>query len=104
MIKSAHNRFIFVLFLFALSCEKIPLVEADASNLTWVEEQAKIEEDGLRSEQRFRHPSMSEEQYQGAINAVKKAYQLTNITFTPLNPIAYNTGTYQPNTSYKGMI
>jgi hypothetical protein len=104
LIKSAHIRFVFVLFLFALSCEKIPLVEADASNLTWVEEQAKIEEDGLRSEQRFRHPSMSEEQYQGAINAVKKAYQLTNITFTPLEPIAYNTGTYQPNNSYRGMI
>ncbi len=47
---------------------------------------------------------MSEEQYQGAINAVKKAYQLTNITFTPLEPIAYNTGTYQPNNSYRGMI
>ena len=92
------------MFILALSCEKIQLVEADASNLTWMEEQARIEDDGLRSEQRFRHPSISEEQYQGAINAVKKAYQLTNVTFTPLNPIAYNTGTYQPNNSYRGMI
>ena len=104
MIKSAHIRFVFVLFLFALSCEKIPLVEADASNLTWVEEQAIIEEEGLHSEQRFRHPSMSEEQYQGAINAVKKAYQLTDITFTPLLPIAYNKGTYQADAEYRGMI
>lgn len=104
MKKSAHIGFVFVLFLLALSCEKIPLVEAEASDLTWKEEQAKLVEEGLRSEQMFRHPSMNEEQYRGAINAVKKAYQLTNITFTPLNPIAYNTGTYQPNNSYRGMI
>ena len=104
LIKSAHIRIVFVLFLLTLSCEKIPLFEAEASNLTWEEEQAQLEENGLRSEQQYRHPSMSEEQYQGAINAVKKAYQLTNITFTPRNPIAYNTGTYQPNETYKGMI
>lgn len=47
---------------------------------------------------------MSEEQYQGAINAVKKAYQLTDITFTPLRPIDYNRGTYQPDNTYIGMI
>ena len=61
-------------------------------------------EEGFRSEQHFRHPSMSEEQYQGAINAVKKAYQLTDITFSPLQPIAFNKGTYQPGYTYKGMI
>ena len=82
----------------------MPLVEAEASNLTWEQEQVKLEEEGLRSEQRFRHPSMSENQYQGAINAVKKARQLTDITFTPLQPIAFNKGTYQANTTYKGMI
>ena len=92
------------MFLLALSCEKIPLVEAEASNLTWEEEQAQYAEEGLRSEQRYRHPSMSEEQYQGAINAVKKAYQLTDITFSPLQPIAFNKGTYQPGYTYKGMI
>ena len=82
----------------------MPLVEAETSNLTWEEEQAQYANEGYRSEQRYRHSSMSEEQYQGAINAVKKAYQLTNISFTPLRPIAYNIGTYQPNYSYKGMI
>jgi len=104
LIKSAHIRAVFVIFLLALSCEKIPLVEADASNLTWEEEQVQLEENGLRSEQRFRHPSMSEEEYLGALNAVKKAYQLTDITFTPIQPIAFNKGVYQPNTTYKGMI
>ena len=102
--KSANIGFVFVLFLLALSCEKIPLVEAEASDLTWKEEQAKLVEEGLRSEQTFRHPSMNEEQYQGAINAVKKAYQLTDITFTPRKSIAFNKGTYQPDTTYKGMI
>lgn len=82
----------------------MPLIEAEASELTWKEEQVQIEEYGYHSEQRYRHPSMSEEQYQGAINAVKKAYQLTNIAFTPLQPIAYNVGIYQPNTTYSGMI
>lgn len=82
----------------------MPLVEADASNHTWVEEQAQLVEEGLRSEQSFRPSSMSEEQYLGAINAVKKAYHLTDITFTPLRSIDYNVGTYQPNTLYKGMI
>ena len=104
LAKSAHIRFVFVLLLFALSCEKIPLVDVDDSNLTWEETQARLAEDGLHSEQMFRHPSMSEEQYLGAINAVKKAYQLTNITFTPRNPIEYNKGTYLPNNTYKGMI
>ena len=104
MIKSAQIRFVFVLFLFVLSCEKIPITEAEASNHTWEEEQTQLEESGLRSEQRFRHPSMSEEQYQGAINAVKKAYQLTDITFSPLQPIAFNKGSYQPGYSYKGMV
>ena len=105
MIKSVHIRAVLVL-LFALSCEKIPLIEASdqSSDYTWIEEKVRLEEEGLRSEQRFRHPSISEEAYQGAINAVKKAYQLTDITFTPLLSIAYNVGIYQPDTPYKGMI
>lgn len=95
-----------MVLLFALSCEKIPLIEASdqSSDYTWIEEKVRLEEEGLRSEQRFRHPSISEEAYQGAINAVKKAYQLTDITFTPLLSIAYNVGIYQPDTPYKGMI
>ena len=95
-----------MVLLFTLSCEKIPLIEASdqSSEYTWTEVQVRLEEEGLRSEQRFRHPSMSEEAYQGAINAVKKAYQLTDITFTPLLSIAYNVGTYLPDTTYKGMI
>ena len=82
----------------------MPLVEADASNHTWIEEQAQLAEEGLRSEQSFRPSSMSEEQFFGAINAVKKAYQMTDITFTPLQSIAYNIGTYQANVTYKGMV
>lgn len=29
---------------------------------------------------------------------------MTDITFTPRNPIDYNSGTYQPGTTYKGLI
>ena len=104
MIKSAHIRLIFVLFLFALSCEKIPLVEADASNLTGEDKQVLLEQEGVRSEQQYRHPSLSEEAYQGALNAVKKTYQLTDIAFTPLKPIANNIGTYLADSTYTGMI
>ena len=95
---------VFVLFLFALSCEKIQLVEADASNLTGADKQLLLEKEGGRSEQQYRHPSLSEEAYQGAINAVKKAYQLTDIAFTPLKPIANNIGTYLVDSTYTGMI
>ena len=104
MIKSAHIRFVFVLFLFALSCEKIPLIEADASNLAGEDKQKLLEKEGVRSEQQYRHPSLSEEAYQGALNAVKKAYQLTDIAFTPLKPIANNIGTYLADSTYMGMI
>ena len=95
-----------MVLLFALSCKKLPLIEASdqSSDYTWIEEKVRLEEEGLHSEQRFRHPSMSEDAYQGAINAVKKAYQLTDITFTPLRSIAYNVGIYQPETAYQGMI
>ena len=104
MSKSIHNGFVFFLVLFALSCEKIPLVEADASNLSWEDKQVLLEEEGVRSEQQYRHPSLSEEAYRGAINAVKKAYQLTDIAFTPLKPIANNIGTYLADSTYTGMI
>ena len=104
MIKLPHIKFVFALFFLAISCEKVPLVEAVASNLTWEQEQVQLVEEGFRSEQRFCPPSMSEEQFLGAINAVKKAYQMTDITFTPLQSIAYNIGTYQANVTYKGMI
>lgn len=40
----------------------------------------------------------------GVINTVKKAYQLTDLTFTPVNNLTYNIGTYYKNTHYKGMI
>lgn len=99
---SVRTKLVFLLLFLAISCEKIPLI--GASDLSWEMELTKLEEDGLRSEQRFRPSSMSEETYQGAINAVKKAYQLTDISFTPRLPIAYNIGTYQANTSYTGMI
>ena len=40
----------------------------------------------------------------GMNNAVKKAYQMTDIRFSPLNPIKYNRGEYLPDTSVKGLI
>lgn len=82
----------------------MPLVEAEASNLSGEEKQVLLAKDGNRSEQQFRHPSISEEVYQGAINAVKKTYQLTDISFTPLKPIANNIGTYHSDSTYTGMI
>lgn len=105
-MKPVRFRFLAVLFLLALSCEKIPFIEASDQNsgITWAEAQDRLEEEGFLSEQSNRHSSMSEDAYMGAINAVKKAYQLTDISFTPLHPIAFNTGVYQENETYKGMI
>lgn len=40
----------------------------------------------------------------GVINAVKKAYQMTDLQFTPVNNIDYNNGTYYANTTYQGLI
>ena len=40
----------------------------------------------------------------GRLNAVKKAYQMTDILFTPLNPIEANTRTYQEGITYSGLI
>lgn len=40
----------------------------------------------------------------GVINTVKKAYQMTDLKFTPVNNIAYNVGTYYANNTYQGMI
>ena len=105
MRKPSHIRFVYILIFFILSCEKIPYVEAEAfDNRPWEQVQSELEEEGLHSEQLYRPSSMSEETYLGAINAVKKAYQLTDITFTPLLPIEYNVGTYQPDNTYRGMI
>ena len=105
MKKPSHIRLAYILVFFILSCEKIPLVEAETfDNRPWEQVQSQLEDEGLHSEQLYRPSSMNEETYQGAINAVKKAYQLVNITFTPLRPIAYNIGTYQPDNTYRGMI
>lgn len=41
---------------------------------------------------------------QGVINTVKKAYQMTDLKFTPKNSIEYNRGTYYPNITYQGLI
>lgn len=40
----------------------------------------------------------------GSLNAIKKAYQMTDILFTPLLPIEANTRTYDKGKEYKGMI
>lgn len=40
----------------------------------------------------------------GRVNAVKKAYQMTDIEFTPLNPITANSRTYQTGKKYQGLI
>ena len=79
-------------------------IEADASELTSEEKRILLEQDGLRSEQYYRHPSISEDVYQGALNAVKKTYQLVDISFTPLRTITNNIGTYRADSTYTGMI
>ncbi len=105
MKRPSHIRLAYILVFFILSCEKIPLVEAETfDNRPWEQLQSQLEDEGLHSEQLYRPSSMNEETYQGAINAVKKAYQLTDISFTPLCPIDYNTGTYQSDSTYTGMI
>lgn len=40
----------------------------------------------------------------GVINTVKKAYQMTDLKFTPKNNIDYNRGTYFANNTYQGLI
>lgn len=40
----------------------------------------------------------------GVINTVKKAYQMTDLKFTPKNNIEYNTGSYYANNTYQGLI
>lgn len=40
----------------------------------------------------------------GVINSVKKAYQMTDLKFTPKNNIDYNYGTYFANNTYQGLI
>lgn len=41
---------------------------------------------------------------QGKLNAIKKAYQLTEFPFKPLGVIENNIGSYLPGVEYKGMI
>ena len=40
----------------------------------------------------------------GRLNAVKKAYQMTDLVFTPLLPIEANHSTYNAGETYKGLI
>ena len=40
----------------------------------------------------------------GTLNAVKKAHQMTDIEFTPLNPIGANYRTYKAGETYQGLI
>ena len=40
----------------------------------------------------------------GVINTVKKAYQMTDLKFTPKADIEYNKGVYYTNTTYQGLI
>ena len=51
-------------------------------------------------------PSISKEEaiLIGTENARKKAYQMTDIEFTPLNAIEVNFYTYEPQKQYKGVI
>lgn len=60
--------------------------------------------DSLQSEHVLCPSDISYEEHLGALNAVKKAYQLTDIKFTPVQSIAYNRGYYEANTTYQGMI
>ena len=41
---------------------------------------------------------------QGKLNAIKKAYQMTEFTFTPVADIWNNIDFYYPNVEYKGLI
>ena len=40
----------------------------------------------------------------GKLNAIRKAYQLTDITFTPVGVIEYNKGSYLPDVEYLGLL
>ena len=85
----------FFLFLsfFALSCSSGEdfISESECDPIVEPEESISKEEIAQRTEI-------------GKLNAVKKAYQLTDILFTPLLPIEANTRTYDKGKKYKGMI
>lgn len=40
----------------------------------------------------------------GRVNAVKKAYQMTDLKYTPLKPIGQRNGTFESGVSYKGVM
>lgn len=40
----------------------------------------------------------------GRLNAVKKAYQLTDLQYTPLKTIGQRSGTFKPGVTYKGVM
>lgn len=40
----------------------------------------------------------------GRVNAVKKAYQMTDLNYTPLKPIGQRNGTFEPGVNYKGVM
>lgn len=40
----------------------------------------------------------------GTLNAIKKAHQMTDLVFTPVNPIGANHRTYEAGETYKGLI
>lgn len=40
----------------------------------------------------------------GALNAIRKAYQMTELSFTPKKPVYWNSGTYNADQTYKGLI
>lgn len=100
-------KFLLLVSLLSFSCEKVEIVfTLDTADTTAqvVSTQGSADKQDVFSDQQYRHPSLSEAEFIGAINAVKKAYQLTDLKFTPLEPIDNNVNTYQANTTYQGMI
>ena len=86
--KYFYNLFLFLILLCNLACaQDDSLMSADATEKT-----------------RVGNTIFDKDLLIGMNNAVKKAYQMTDISYSPLNPIKYNRGEYPPDKTVKGLI
>lgn len=92
-----HHLFIF-LFLFVIGCSSDDYVFAEEP--TPPAPQVQETGDEKHDEEHGEETGLEE----GRLNAVKKAYQLTDLKFTPLNIIGQRGGYFEAGKTYKGVM
>lgn len=93
-------------FLLAIGCSTDDYIFAEEPTPPdpQVQETGEEENDGDPDDDPDDDPDEESGTKLGQRNAVKKAYQMTNILFTPINSIEANTRTYQEGVTYSGLI